>query len=189
MVSSKPMTTSSTKTTIENVSEHGRAMTVPQALGRLRVALEDAYLRASRQHGLTPQQAGLLCATLRPAPVGALARTLRCDQSNVTRLVDRALKHGLVRRRQDRDDGRVTVIELSPKGRRLAERFIATLEAQLAELLADWPSERQQELVGSLNELSDALDLRRAESTTTRMLKTHTDASTSQRPRQAGIGP
>jgi DNA-binding MarR family transcriptional regulator len=135
--------------------------TVPQALGRLRVALDDAYLRASRQHGLTAQQAELLCAALQPTPVGSLARTLRCDQSNVTRLVDRASKRGLIRRRNDRDDGRVTLIELSAKGRKAAEAFIATLEDQLATLLATWPEERQSETVATLNEISTALDERR----------------------------
>jgi DNA-binding MarR family transcriptional regulator len=133
-------------------------MTVPRALGRLRVALDDAYLRASRAHGLTAQQAELICAVLRPAPVGALATTLRCDQSNVTRLVDRAAKRGLLRRRSDQEDGRVTVVELSPKGRKLAERFISTLESQLTELLAEWPDRHQQDIIGALNQISDALD-------------------------------
>lgn len=135
--------------------------TVPRALGRLRVALEDAYLRASRELGLTPQQAELLCAAMRPSATGDLAKVLRCDQSNVTRLVDRASKHGLVRRRAYEPDGRITVIELSPKGRRLAERFITTLELQLAELVAQWPASRQHATVKTLDEISDALDATR----------------------------
>lgn len=138
---------------------HARpASTVPRALGRLRVALEDAYLRASRELGLTPQQAELLCAALQPAATGDIARALRCDQSNVTRLVDRASKHGLVRRRAHEPDGRITIIELSPKGRRLAERFTAALELQLDELVAQWPASRRQTTVKTLNEISDALD-------------------------------
>jgi DNA-binding MarR family transcriptional regulator len=132
--------------------------TVPQALGRLRVALDDAYQRASRRHGLTPQQAELLCAALRPTPVGSLAQTLRCDQSNVTRLVDRASRRGLIRRRSDREDGRVTLIELSAKGRKAAEGFIATLESQLSELLTGWPDEREHDVVDALNEIATALD-------------------------------
>jgi DNA-binding MarR family transcriptional regulator len=134
------------------------ATTVPRALGRLRVALDDAYRRASQELGLTAQQAELLCAALHPAAVGDIARVLRCDQSNVTRLVDRASERGLIRRRGHDEDGRVTVIELSPKGRRLAERFIAALEAQLDDLLAGWPAERRQATVVTLNEIADALD-------------------------------
>lgn len=132
--------------------------TVPQALGRLRVALDDAYARASREHGLTAQQAELLCAALAPRSVGELAATLRCDQSNVTRLVDRASVHGLLRRSRDQSDARVTRIQLSARGRRLAERFIATLENQLGELLATWPEQRRAEIVAGLNDIADALD-------------------------------
>src|SRR5713226_3858453 len=97
--------------------------TVPQALGRLRVALEDAFVRASRDLGLTEQQAELLCAAMRPAAVGDLARTLRCDRSNVSRLIDRAGARGLLTRRGDEEDGRVTVVELTPEGEGLARRF------------------------------------------------------------------
>jgi DNA-binding MarR family transcriptional regulator len=146
---------------VEGGSHPAVPATVPHALGRLRVALDHAYLRASREHGLTPQQAELLCASLQPMAVGALAGALRCDQSNVTRLVDRASKRGLVRRRTDTADGRVTLIELSPRGRRLAERFIATLEAQLSDLLAAWPDKRRRDVVGALNEIADALEVNR----------------------------
>jgi len=63
---------------VNEAPPHG-ADTVPQALGRLRVALEDAYVRASRELGLTPQQAELLCAAMSPATVGELAgRFLSC---------------------------------------------------------------------------------------------------------------
>ena len=160
-LASKPMTMSCTFSDIAPEPDKDRSappQSVPQALGRLRVALDDAYLRASRQHGLTPQQAELLCAALRPAPVGLLAKTLRCDQSNVTRLVDRASKRGLICRRSDRVDGRVTVVELSAKGRKAAEAFIATLEDQLAALLMTWPSERHDDAVATLSAISAALD-------------------------------
>jgi DNA-binding MarR family transcriptional regulator len=143
---------------MSQVAHFPEPMTVPRALGRLRVALDDAYLRASRELGLTVQQAELLCAALHPAAVGDIARVLRCDQSNVTRLVDRASGRGLIRRRGHDQDGRVTVIELSPKGRRLAERFIKALEAQLDDLLARWPGERRQATVVTLNEIANALD-------------------------------
>ena len=56
---------------------HHPAETLPQALGRLRVALEDAFLQASRTLGLTAQQAELLCAAMAPAAVGDLAQALR----------------------------------------------------------------------------------------------------------------
>ena len=71
------------------IDQTDEPVSVPQALGRLRVALEDAYTRASRELVLTPQQAELLCAARSSSAVGDLAAALRCDRSNVTRLVDR----------------------------------------------------------------------------------------------------
>jgi DNA-binding MarR family transcriptional regulator len=141
-----------------NVAEATMPATVPQALGHLRVALEDAYTQASRGLGLTAQQAELLCAALRPAAVGDLARVLRCDRSNISRLVDRAAAHDLLRRRCVEEDGRVTMIELTPTGRRLAERFLERLESQIQTILAEWTDQRRRTATGILNEIADALD-------------------------------
>jgi len=133
-------------------------MTLPQALGRLRVALDEAFLRASRGLNLTPQQAELLCAALVPTPVGDLAATLRCDRSNVTRLADRAESRGLLTRRTGDEDARVTMIEVTPEGERLARRFLAALESQTASLRAHWPAQRERLTVKLLAELADALE-------------------------------
>lgn len=132
--------------------------TVPQALGRLRVAMDDAYTQVSREVGLTAQQAELLCAAMRPAAIGELADVLRCDRSNVSRLVDRAARRGLLHRRGEKSDGRVTVIELTADGQRLAERFIKTLESRLQPLLASWSSKRQRAAIDTLTVLADALE-------------------------------
>jgi DNA-binding MarR family transcriptional regulator len=137
---------------------------VPQALGRLRVALDDAYQRASRELGLSVQQAELLCEAMRPAAVGDLAATLRCDRSNVSRLVDRAAAHNLVRRLPGRDR-RVSMVELTPSGQRLARRLIAKLEAQTASLRASWSDERQQQAAELLDEISTALQTPQREPT------------------------
>lgn len=132
--------------------------TVPEALGRLRVALEDAFLRASRELDLTPQQAELLCAAMSPAPVGQLAEALRCDRSNVSRLVDRASLRGLVRRRGGEEDGRVSVVELTREGQILAGRFMVALESHTEALRAEWAPPRHRLAVDLLNEISDVLE-------------------------------
>ena len=139
-----------------NAESEGEAF--PQALGRLRVALEDAYLRASRELKLTPQQAELLCAAVRPASVGELAMGLHCDRSNVSRLVDRVSKRGLIKRHGGEDDGRLTVVELTPEGERLARRFLTALQSQTEGLRTEWPPRRQQLAVELLNGISNALD-------------------------------
>jgi DNA-binding MarR family transcriptional regulator len=135
-----------------------QSRTVPRALGRLRVALDETYTQTSRELGLTAQQAELLCAALRPAAIGDLAEVLRCDRSNVSRLVDRAAGRGLLYRRGWEADGRVTVIELTSDGQRLAERFIKMLESQLQPLLAGWSGKRQHAALETLTSLADALE-------------------------------
>lgn len=144
------------------MTDQPTAGTLPQSLGRLRVALEDSFLRAARDLALTPQQAELLCAAMRPTAVGDLARALRCDRSNVSRLVDRASARGLVVRHADDEDGRVTRVQLTPAGEQLARRFLLRLEAQTEALRARWPATRQRTAVELLNEISDALDDRAA---------------------------
>jgi DNA-binding MarR family transcriptional regulator len=131
---------------------------VPRALGRLRVALQDSYDAASRELGLSPQQAELLCAAMRPAAVGDLATVLRCDRSNISRLVDRAARRGLVERRVGDQDARVSMIQLTPEGRQVATRFLTLLETRLEPLLNTWTEERQALAVNVVTEVADALD-------------------------------
>ena len=132
--------------------------TVPQALGYLRVALEDSYARASRELGLTAAQAELLCAARQPSAVGRLAQFLRCDRTNITHLVDRAAERGWVERRSDASDRRSSVIALTREGERLASRFVATLEGQLAHLLEGWSYRRRREATAILLEIAEELD-------------------------------
>jgi DNA-binding MarR family transcriptional regulator len=132
--------------------------TVPRALGHLRVALDDAHARAGRELRLTAAQAELLCAALRPASVGALAQVLRCDRTNVTHLVDRAVERGWIERRSHDTDRRQSLIALTPRGEELARQFIERLEAQLAPMLATWSDKRQHAAVDMLNGIADELD-------------------------------
>lgn len=132
--------------------------TVPRALGHLRVALDDSYRRISRELELTTAQAELLCAALSPASVAAVARVLRCDRTNVTHLVDRAVERGWVERRSNNADRRQSLIALTPHGEQLARRFITRLEAQLTPMLANWSDQRQCAAVDMLREIAGELD-------------------------------
>ncbi|MGX1778237.1 MarR family winged helix-turn-helix transcriptional regulator [Nocardia brasiliensis] len=133
------------------------APVLPRALGRLRVALDASFQAAARRQGLTAQQAELLCAVMRPTAIGDLAVTLRCDRSNVSRLVDRAAARGLLVRGTAERDGRVSVVELTDAGMKSAQRFIAELERLTAALLEEWSPRKQQQAVTVLDQLSSAI--------------------------------
>jgi DNA-binding MarR family transcriptional regulator len=150
-----------------------QATNLSQGLVRLAVAVDAAYARASRRLDLTSQQAQLLCAiglasgedgrptaANRPTPIGRLAAELHCDQSNASRLVDRAAKRGLLTRLRGADsDGRVTLVELTEDGRRQLDRFIAILlQETIDPLFSDWLPERRAGALEVLNSLADTLE-------------------------------
>ena len=71
------------------------------------------------RHDLTPQQLELLRMLAVPVSMRAFAEELSCDPSNVTGLVDRAERLGLVERVPDQSDRRVRILKLTTKGRNL----------------------------------------------------------------------
>ncbi|MEV7414981.1 MarR family winged helix-turn-helix transcriptional regulator [Streptomyces sp. NPDC089919] len=93
---------------------------------------------ATAQVGLTTSQANTL-SVLRggPAPMRSLAAVLACDASNVTGLVDRLEKRGLVRREPSPVDRRVKNVVLTAEGERTTEEvrgLMATTRAGLGAL-------------------------------------------------------
>lgn len=92
------------------------------------------------RHDLTPQQFGLLRLLDGPISMRAFAEDLSCDPSNVTGLVDRAERLGLVRRVPDSNDRRVRMLTLTPKGRRLREHVTSDLAAHLENVWESTPA-------------------------------------------------
>lgn len=68
-----------------------------------------------------------LDAAGRPLARRAVAERLRCDPSNVTSLVDRLEKRGLVARFEDQTDRRVKAIALTPMGIATRARLVAAV--------------------------------------------------------------
>jgi DNA-binding MarR family transcriptional regulator len=62
-----------------------------------------------------------------PRPMSALAERLFCDASNVTGIVDRLEKRGLVERRSAEGDRRVKALTLTPAGVELREAVMALM--------------------------------------------------------------
>ena len=99
-------------------------------------SIEKIYEAASREAGISsPQQAQLLCtADLKNPALGEVAEALHCDKTNVTGLVDRVEKQGLVTRVADPDDRRITRIELTEKGRAMVSKFHEQLNRRLTQI-------------------------------------------------------
>ena len=68
-----------------------------------------------------------------PLPLSDLAARQHCVRSNITQLMDRLEKDGLVHRRADPDDGRSVLAELTPAGTQAHAKGVRALaEAQRA---------------------------------------------------------
>jgi|CXWL01.1.fsa_nt_gi DNA-binding MarR family transcriptional regulator len=81
-----------------------------------------------------------------------LARKAVVSRSNVTRLVDRMEKEGLVRRADCPVDGRGTVCELTAKGRALRARMWPVYKKQIDTLFGKHLAARDAETVAELFE-------------------------------------
>jgi DNA-binding MarR family transcriptional regulator len=118
-----------------------------EALLELSCVIDGIRGAASRQVGLTPQQAQLL-TMVAPQELthGELATRLHCDKTNVTGLVDRLERRALVRRRPDDDDRRVTKVFLTEEGTELVAHFRKAVTAAIEGQLASWPATRHRQL-------------------------------------------
>ncbi len=120
---------------------------VLQAVGR------DVHTAAA-EHGLTPMQAMLLdrLADGVASPQTELARSMNCDTSNLTGLVDALESRGLVERTTPANDRRVRAVITTESGRELR----ATLSRRLRErnpVLGRLSAVEQRQLSGLLERL------------------------------------
>lgn len=96
---------------------------------RLLRADESALLGVWAEFDLTSAQGDLLCS-LEPgqsAPMVALARSLHCHDSNVTGLVDKLERRGLIERQSDPNDRRVKLIALTKAGETFRDQLLERL--------------------------------------------------------------
>ncbi|MFD8008695.1 MarR family winged helix-turn-helix transcriptional regulator [Streptomyces sp. NPDC058955] len=88
--------------------------------GEFTVAAASENLTASQGKALTVLRRG-------PVAMRALAETMTCDASNITGIIDRLEKRGLVRREADASDRRVKNVILTPDGERVADAIRARM--------------------------------------------------------------
>jgi DNA-binding MarR family transcriptional regulator len=115
--------------------DHGDARLEDVVDGLLEVVnrVHRVVCSVAARHELTPQQLELLRMLAVPVSMRAFAEELSCDPSNVTGLVDRAERLGLVERVPDPSDRRVRILKLTTKGRNLR----STINREVARSLTD----------------------------------------------------
>ncbi len=85
-----------------------------------------------------------------------LADSLALSKSNVSRLVDRLVATGRVRREKDGDDGRACRLVLTDKGRRLARELDDRSLGRFRTLLGNLPEHQRGTVLRALSLLVDA---------------------------------
>jgi DNA-binding MarR family transcriptional regulator len=118
---------------------------VINALAQLTSRFLADYDAAAGAHGLSGAQARLLALVVtEPRPMSRLAVGLHCEPSNVTGLVDRLEKRGLVQRGPDPQDRRVKLIAPTQAGAELSAKVWSDMDFAAAPLLGLGQDERLQ---------------------------------------------
>ncbi len=122
-------------------------------------ALMLAELRRRLEDRMTMARFDLLASLLRHdgQTLAGLSRALLVTAGNVTGLVDRAERDGVVERRPDPDDRRVGRVWLTAEGRALIRAVLPMHDRQVHELLGGLGREQRRELRRLLGNLRDHL--------------------------------
>jgi DNA-binding MarR family transcriptional regulator len=120
----------------------------------LMIASRPHYLAVLQDVGLSPVQGMALLHLLpgEPLTMSELAVALKCDNSNVTGIVDRLEAAGLAERRPAPHDRRVKIVAVTAHGARLraeADRRMAVPPPAFARLAAD-DARALREILGRL---------------------------------------
>lgn len=91
-----------------------------------------------------------------PQSVAALAETVGVTPPTASRLCDRLVRKGLVRRREDRRDRRAVRLALTETGRKLVDEVTERRRKEIARLLQAVPPDAQKLMAASLQQLAAA---------------------------------
>jgi DNA-binding MarR family transcriptional regulator len=99
-----------------------------------------------------------------PLPMGTIASHLGLPKSNITALVDDLEAEGVLRRKPDEDDRRITQVELTAKGRALCAREYDAYEKSLAALFDVLPKAERAAMLSGFERLTRGLQEQDGES-------------------------
>jgi DNA-binding MarR family transcriptional regulator len=90
--------------------------------------------------------------------LGALAAALGVHPSTATRLVDRLVSRGLLRRRERQDDRRYLSLSLTPKAERLVEQVTSARRRDIEQILEHVDASRREPIARALLEFAAAFE-------------------------------
>lgn len=153
------------------LSEPGRLAQQDPEIAPERDPMVDAVLSASRvlvaiaarslanmpeEVTLTQYRSLVVLASRGPQGVAALAEALAVTPPTASRLCDRLVRKGLVRRRTDRHDRRQVRVSLTEAGRHLVDEVTERRQREIATLLRSVPADARRSVVAGLQLLTEA---------------------------------
>jgi DNA-binding MarR family transcriptional regulator len=109
---------------------------------------------AGEQVTLTQYRSLVILASRGPQSMAALAEAVAVTPPTASRLCQRLVRKGLVRRRTDRHDRRQVRLALTEAGRDLIDTVTERRRQEIADLLASVPAEVQHSVVAALRQLT-----------------------------------
>jgi DNA-binding MarR family transcriptional regulator len=121
----------------------------------------------SREFGLTGPQSGVLRNLVKKGPLSSadLSRRSYVTPSNITGIIDRLEKKGLVERIKKRGDRRVALITLTEAGLELGETLPDPIEKRIISKLADLEPQHVRIFAMAINEILNLIETRGIEDT------------------------
>ncbi len=119
----------------------------------------DAF-KISKKYGLTGPQSTLLRTLVKEGPLSSasLSRRLYVTPSNITGIIDRLEKKGLVERIRKERDRRIVLINLTESGAELSNSLPDPIEKKLIYELADLKPEHVRILALVMNQILNLID-------------------------------
>jgi len=129
-------------------------------LSRVASDLMDAFDANLARHGLSQGRFILMLMLLRN-PEGLrpaeLAERSGVTRATITGLLSGLEKEGLVLRREHAEDGRMSVVRLSAKGRQRLEGMLPNHYRRIASLMSELSAEERTQLMGLLDKVAAGL--------------------------------
>lgn len=143
---------------------------IKEIVGSIRKFVRAVYLdsqKMSRQFGLTGQQSLVLRLLLNWGSMSSadLSRLMYVTPSNITGIIDRLERKGLVERMRKEGDRRVALIILTEAGKKLGKNVPDPIENRLINQLIDLDKEHVQVIAKAMNQILRLVDIRDVEET------------------------
>jgi DNA-binding MarR family transcriptional regulator len=134
---------------------------LPALLAQASHLISGEFHRVVTAHGCTVSEWRVLAslAGKPPMSIGRLAQVTTIKQPTVTRVLDRMAAKGHVKRLDDSDDRRVTLVRITPAGSRMVARLIPLAREHEARVLEPFGLPRAEDLKATLRQI---IELHRA---------------------------